>query len=180
MGEFLSSNALPQPASEYYSNIADRKTESQLLKEYLMSKLELRLATQLRVSGVWVTTPMRLITPDEDNPEHFTERYIDLYLPKKDLAVEVDGGVFHTTEKQKKRDAKKNNAIVQTGIVRILRLPFSIPDELIYGNKPKAKRDFVERRYKEFEKKWIKAAAEKILEYSDIEEKDLNHSPLLY
>ncbi len=173
----MTNEKYPKPATSYFSDLDQRRNESYLLEKRLASKLEFKLADRLRRGGLEVVMDMHLRTPEEKNPKNFINRYADIFIPSKDLIVEIDGSIHHSTKAQRERDSRKNKAIVQTGIFRILRLVYEIPDDLIYGNKKPSKRGIVREAYEKDEAVWIEEAFEKILNYQDITY--LNHSPLI-
>lgn len=48
--------------------------------------------------------------------------YIDFYIPKYNLVIEVDGVWWHRTVSQKKRDARKDKRLTNLGFI-VRRIP---------------------------------------------------------
>ena len=84
----------------------------------------------------------------------------DFFLPKFGLCVEIDGKPFHQNPEKEKR---KTSAVHKHGLEQ-LRIPFEIPNYLIYGKLKGKARDLVKAKYEDWKQKEIQKMVDVILD----------------
>lgn len=100
------------------------------------------------------------------NPSYPTHPFeIDIYVPEKDLALDVDGK-SHKTDKVKARQLRKDKAVKGlTGISEYHHIDVSTPPELLYWNKKGKNREYTKNLYDTYSEGLIFQAI-KIVQYA--------------
>jgi hypothetical protein len=159
------------PSSVFYSLIEYHKLDIQpLIEKHQASMLEKRVIEALQRVGFEVVSSMHIV---DENGIH---RFVDIYLPKLDLAIEVDGFPYHNSEKSKLRDERKNAAIRGIGIRRIKRFLCKFPD-YIYKYERDGSREIIWWKYEEFIENWIENLVQTVCRYHEVEK--FKHSKYL-
>lgn len=152
--------------TEYKCKLTQKPDLNYLRNKGQISGVEQLLARELRLYGLEVV--QQLIVPNYDTPTTKSHPLRpDLYLPAKNLIVEVDGCRWHTDDwKKEKRDQRiKEMANYLGQNIDILHLLFKIDQHLIYGHLAEPMRSIVRTEYHRFENMWVNQAITYILNY---------------
>lgn len=152
--------------NEWHNSIKHRPNILKLQIGHQISKVEQEVATGVRREGLEVQ--QQLVIPNYNTPAKRNHPYkIDLFIPEKKLAVEIDGGKFH---QDKVRQDLRDKRILQMGTdteqeIHLEHLRFDIPANLIYGGMAGIERAIVKAEYINFKNQWITQAVYFIVNY---------------
>jgi len=114
----------------------------------------------LTITDVRIT--QEVLIPNDQYPSYPFR--IDIVVGEPDsvqLAVEIDG-YHHNKPESILRDARKTAKMQEMGYT-VVRIPFSIPEELVYSQFEGKKRQETKAQYKEWRKFWIENVSDYIM-----------------
>lgn len=114
-------------STEYQINIKQAKNYLNH-KELAQSGASKKLADYFSLQGYAVSTEIAI---PNLHPNSTTPFFADIWIEHENIIVELDGCKYHNSA-TKEKEERKDRMVKKMGY-RILRLPFSIPNNLIYG-----------------------------------------------
>jgi hypothetical protein len=135
---------------EYSNPIHRRPDLDKLRKGRNISKIEDKVAKELRKRDFEVT--QQLIIPKHPQPYR-----ADLFLPEKDLIVEIDGGRWHQDETKR---IARDQYIVEMGAnigvnIHLLHILYQVPPELLYWEYRGKRKEEKRQEYKKYIDEWL-------------------------
>jgi very-short-patch-repair endonuclease len=140
---------------EWSCKITEKPNLEKLRKQKHISKLEDETTRAIENRGLEVV--QQLVIPNYQTPSQKSHPLrADIYVPEKNLILEIDGCYHNDMLKQHKRDLRILAMANQTEQqLNVEHVDYLIPPNLIYGNLRGKKREEVRDLYEEFRHTWI-------------------------